>query len=184
MIASDPPDIETEQLRLAWLDEAALAAVAEGDPEPAERRIRATISAAWIAEARHLCALRAEQMRRSPDDAPWLMRAVVLQTAGEAIGQVGFHGGPGINGLQADDAVELGYSILPAFRGRGFATEAARGLMEWAIGERGVQRFLASVSPTNPASIRVAQKLGFDEVSRVWDEVDGEEIVYQRLIRA
>jgi RimJ/RimL family protein N-acetyltransferase len=71
---------------------------------------------------------------------------------------------------------------FPTFRGMGFATEAARGLMEWASAERGVRRFLASVAPGNAASIRVFEKLGFAETKRVWDEQDGEEIVYERLL--
>jgi len=122
-------------------------------------------------------------MQREPADRPWLIRAVVWRDAGTAIGQIGFHGAPGVNGLRAKDAVELGYSILPAYQGRGFATEAAAGLVEWAAIEHGVRRFLASSAPANAPSIRVLEKLGFIEVSRVWDDDDGEEIVYERRLR-
>jgi RimJ/RimL family protein N-acetyltransferase len=54
--------------------------------------------------------------------------------------------------------------------------------MGWALVEHGVRRFLASSAPTNAASIRVVEKLGFVEVSRVWDDEDGEEIVYERCL--
>ncbi|MBA3779784.1 MAG: GNAT family N-acetyltransferase [Chloroflexi bacterium] len=175
------PLLETDRLSLVWLDRAALAAVVEGDPGAAERQTGAVISVEWIEASRRLCALRLEQMQRDPAQGPWLLRAVVHRTAGAAIGHVGFHGALGVNGLRADDAVELGYSILPAYRGQGFATEAAAGLMDWAVEECGVRRFLASVGPANTGSIRVLEKLSFVEVARVWDDEDGEEIVYERI---
>ncbi|MFN2483533.1 MAG: GNAT family N-acetyltransferase [Candidatus Limnocylindria bacterium] len=177
------PLIETDRLKLVWLDEGALAAIVRGDRDAVERAIGAEISEEWVDEARALCALRLDQMRRVPADAAWLLRAVVLTEARSAIGQAGFHGAPGINGLEAADAVELGYSILAGCRGRGYATEAARGLMDWAASDSRVRRVLASTAPTNAASIRVVQKLGFVEVTRVWDEEDGEEIVFERRIR-
>jgi [ribosomal protein S5]-alanine N-acetyltransferase len=178
----EAPPIRTNRLELVWLDRTALAALLRGDRALVGRQTSATIPDEWIAHCRGLLALRLDQMERDPAQGPWLIRAIVLKQNGTAIGQIGFHGGPGVNGLRADDAVELGYSILPAFRGSGFATEAARGLMHWASSERGVRRFLVSVGPSNLASVRVIAKLGFVEVARVWDEDDGEEIVYERRL--
>ena len=51
------------------------------------------------------------------------------QTAArELVGNGGFKGPPSASGV-----VEIGYSILPAFQRRGFATEAARCLMAAAF---------------------------------------------------
>lgn len=56
---------------------------------------------------------------------------------------------------------DLGYAFLPAFRGRGYALEAARATLDWGWRERGAQRVLAIVSPGNAASIALLQRLGF-----------------------
>lgn len=164
----EAPLVHTDRLELMWLDQTALAALLDS-ARVSERRGPATIPDEWVADCGGLLALRLEQIQRDPAQGPWLTRAILLKSTGAAIGQIGFHG-PGVNGLQADDALELGYGILPAFRGQGFATEAARGLMHWASTKRGALRFLTSVGPSNRASIRAVEKLGFLEVARVWDD--------------
>ena len=71
------------------------------------------------------------------------------------IGDAGFKGKPGSQGM-----VEIGYSVLPAYRGQGFATEAARALVDWALAQPEVKRIIAECSPDNVASIRILEKLG------------------------
>jgi len=56
--------------------------------------------------------------------------------------------------------VELGYAVSPWARGRGVATEALRQLTRWAFVE-GMQRVTALISVDNPASSRVAEKVGY-----------------------
>jgi RimJ/RimL family protein N-acetyltransferase len=56
--------------------------------------------------------------------------------------------------------VELGYAISPRGRGRGIATKTLGQLTEWAFRE-GMQRVTALVSVDNPASSRVAAKVGY-----------------------
>ncbi len=55
----------------------------------------------------------------------------------------------------------IGYSTLPAFRGRGFATRAARLLTLWAFTETGIARLIAGAMPSNVGSQRVLEKAGF-----------------------
>jgi RimJ/RimL family protein N-acetyltransferase len=55
----------------------------------------------------------------------------------------------------------IGYSMLPAFRGRGFATRAAQLLALWAFAETGVARLIAGALPSNVRSQRVLEKAGF-----------------------
>jgi RimJ/RimL family protein N-acetyltransferase len=124
--------------------------------------------------------LRADQMRRSPERQQWLVRAVVLaDETRPMIGHAGFHGPPGTNGPEAADAVELGYTIFEPWRGRGYATEAARALMDWASAEHGLRHFIASVAPGNAPSLAVVRKLGFVETGTQWDEADGLELVFE-----
>ena len=53
-------------------------------------------------------------------------------------GHFGFHGPPGVNALRREDAVELGYTVMPEYRRQGYASEAVRVLIDWAHRERGV----------------------------------------------
>jgi RimJ/RimL family protein N-acetyltransferase len=59
-----------------------------------------------------------------------------------------------------DLEVELGYAVAPWARGRGVATETLRQLTRWAFAE-GMQRVTALISVDNPASSRVAEKVGY-----------------------
>jgi RimJ/RimL family protein N-acetyltransferase len=67
----------------------------------------------------------------------------------------------------------IGYAMAPAWRGRGFATAAARLLTRWALTDRagqhggsaghgvGLARVVAGADPSNVASQRVLAKAGF-----------------------
>ncbi len=137
------------------------------------------LPAHWVGQSERVLRRRLEQASADPERAKWLMRAMVLRETREFVGRIGFHGEPGVNALGAGDAVELGYTVEPAFRRRGFAEEAIRGMLDWARA-RSVSRFLLSISPDNAPSLALAAKLGFREVTRVIDEEgDGPEIVFQ-----
>lgn len=80
---------------------------------------------------------------------------LVVHVADETlIGETGFHGPPDASGT-----VEVGYSILPAYRGRGFATEATRALIRAALARPEVRRITAECLDDNHASLRVLEKL-------------------------
>ena len=55
----------------------------------------------------------------------------------------------------------LGYSMLPAWRGRGYPTRAAQLLSLWVFAETTVARLIAGALPTNLGSQRVLEKAGF-----------------------
>ena len=63
------------------------------------------------------------------------------------------------------DGVELGYWIARPFWGRGYATEAARGVLEVAR-MLGHERISAGHFTDNPASGRVLRKVGFTPTGR------------------
>jgi RimJ/RimL family protein N-acetyltransferase len=56
---------------------------------------------------------------------------------------------------------ELGYWLGVAFWGKGYATEAARAVIDHAFGDLGHGALLAGARVSNPASRRVLQKCGF-----------------------
>lgn len=55
----------------------------------------------------------------------------------------------------------LGYCLAQAAWGQGFATEAARALLHWAIRQWDLNRVQAQTDTRNVASARVLEKLGF-----------------------
>ncbi|KAL1634268.1 hypothetical protein SLS58_010741 [Diplodia intermedia] len=58
-------------------------------------------------------------------------------------------------------APDLGFAVLPDFTRRGFAREAAQGLLAWAERELGVRDVLGLFDPANEASRGVFKSLGF-----------------------
>jgi RimJ/RimL family protein N-acetyltransferase len=55
----------------------------------------------------------------------------------------------------------VGYTLLPAWRGRGYATRAVRLLARWAFDQAGIDRLIAGTSPANVGSQRVLERAGF-----------------------
>jgi ribosomal-protein-alanine N-acetyltransferase len=85
------------------------------------------------------------------------------------IGEGGFKGKPDREGV-----VEIGYALVPEYRLRGFATEAARGLADYAFSHLEVTVVQAHTLFDGTASINVLKKLGMKFIANVHDLEDGE----------
>lgn len=83
--------------------------------------------------------------------APWRMET----KDGNHIGELGFRG-PASGG-----SVEIGYGINKEYEGKGYTTEAAKALVEWAFDNEEVIFVEAEADETNVASIRILEKLEF-----------------------
>ena len=169
--------IASERLELPLLTLEQLDAIAGGDAAAVASALDAVVSPEWVEEVRWLAGFRARQLRERPQDRPWLLRPIIRAESGhprEAIGYLNFHAGPDPHGV-----VEIGYTLLPAARGRGYALEAVRAAFAWATREHGVRRFRASVAPENERSLNLIGKLGFVRTGEQWDERDGLEWVYR-----
>jgi [ribosomal protein S5]-alanine N-acetyltransferase len=122
---------------------------------------------------------RLGQMRSDPVVQRWLARAIVLRSRRRPmIGNVGFHGKPGVNAAGNPEAVEIGYGIVPEHRRQGYATEAVGALLDWARAE-GISHFVASVAPDNEPSLKIIRKLGFVRTGEHMDPEDGLEHVFE-----
>jgi ribosomal-protein-alanine N-acetyltransferase len=88
---------------------------------------------------------------------PWLVWYGVLRSEGLLVASIGFKGPP----AASQGAVEIGYSVLPAYQGRGFASELAGAMSAWALSQPGVLEVRATVDVGNTPSIRVLEKAGF-----------------------
>jgi RimJ/RimL family protein N-acetyltransferase len=60
-----------------------------------------------------------------------------------------------------DRSVEIGFSLVPDRRGRGYAGEAVRALVPWALRQPGVGAVDAHCDRQNAASVRVLERAGF-----------------------
>jgi RimJ/RimL family protein N-acetyltransferase len=67
----------------------------------------------------------------------------------------------------------IGYSMLPAFRGRGFATRATQLVALWAFAETGIARLIAGTEPANKGSQRVLEKAGFRQEAYLRSRLPG-----------
>jgi RimJ/RimL family protein N-acetyltransferase len=91
---------------------------------------------------------------KPPAGLPYGQRQVIERATGLAVGGVGLFWPPN------DGAVEFGYGIVSSRQGRGYATEAAKAIVEFALTLPGVTDVFADVESANPASVRVLEKAG------------------------
>lgn len=174
---ADHDVIRSERLELPLLSLDQLDRLASGEGASVGVDLNAILPIPWLDEVRWLAGVRAKQVRLRPDDAPWLLRAILLRIPDaplQAIGYLNFHAGPDATGM-----VEVGYTLLPEARGHGYAIEAVRAAFDWAIQGQGVHRFRASVAPDNDRSLNLIGKLGFHQTGEQWDEEDGLELVFE-----
>ena len=156
------PELTTDRLRLRPFritDADAVASLA-GDEEVA----RNTLNIPHPYDRRHaeewIASHRSQLEQRDS-----VTYAVTLMEDGALVGAVGLILDP------ANDSAELGYWIGREHWGRGFATEAARAVVEWAFETLDLHRIHASHFPRNPASGRVLEKLGMRREGRLREHV-------------
>jgi len=149
---SAPLYIETARLRIRWLQ-----------PDDADFIYRLVNDPDWLrhigdrkvgdlAEARAYIENGALAMYRRIG---FGLNHVALKTDDTAIGICGL--------LRRDElpCSDLGYALLPEFRNRGYALEAARAILQHGCTTLAQTLVCAIVSADNPASIRLLDKLGF-----------------------
>ncbi|HEU4995843.1 MAG TPA: GNAT family N-acetyltransferase [Gemmatimonadaceae bacterium] len=148
------PEIQTENLELVLKSlESVLASI-----EALSAADRAQVSPVWLARVRAATA---------PD--PWLHGfRMIHRGSGTVIGQCGYKGPP-----DSDGVVEIAYGVDPAHQGRGYATEAAWAMTQYAFDSGVVRVVRAHTLPRESASTRVLTKCGFRFLGDVVDPEDG-----------
>jgi Acetyltransferases, including N-acetylases of ribosomal proteins len=147
-----------------------------GDLAGAEGEIGAIVPLGMPERLDQFLQFRIADLSVDPAAQPWLGRAIVLAESDgtrRIIGSCGFHAPPG-----PDGRVEVGYRVEPAYRRVRVATEVVHALFDWAHAQ-GVDRFRASVSPDNVASLTIIKGLRFRQVGVQIDDIDGEELVFE-----
>lgn len=88
----------------------------------------------------------------------WTLRGYgpfrVTDRAGAYVGEVGIYQPEGYT------EPELGWFVLPAFEGKGYAAEAARAVMTWGRDTFGWTRLTNIIDPRNDRSIALGLRLG------------------------
>lgn len=94
----------------------------------------------------------------------------------------------GMCGLIKRDAlpdVDLGFALLPAHRGNGYASEAAQAAIDFACERLGLARIVAITSPDNADSVRLLGRLGFrfERMLRLADDASAVRLYAAELSR-
>ena len=107
---------------------------------------------------------------RTPGDpGGWVQFSVEERESGLLVGDVGMSPAEDEPGV-----IKVGYTMDPAFQGRGYATEAVAALVAYAFESLGTEVVRAFASAENVPSIRVAEKVGMLLVERFERTYQGE----------
>ncbi|AJT41529.1 GNAT family N-acetyltransferase [Psychromicrobium lacuslunae] len=165
-------------VRIIQLPAAALAALADGDLESANRHSPVLLTDFFVSAKQDSVWLRrSKQVVEDPPSAAWITGVVWDDDAELAVGRAGFHGPPDELGM-----VEVGYEIDTELRRRGYARAAFEALLARAIAEPEVHILRATIAPNNEASYNLVAQYGLQKVGEQWDEEDGLEIVYELAV--
>ena len=154
-------ELQTPHLRLVAQTREDMRAMLEGMPP----EVRAQVSADWLARFHASSAMD-----------PWVHGfRIVHRDSGSNIGSCSFKGPPSAGG------VEIAYGVDPEQQGKGYATEAARALVDYAFSFPEVRVVLAHTLPESNASTRVLAKSGFQRIGEVIDPEDGPVWRFERV---
>ncbi len=170
------PELVTERLRLISVSLEAIEAVLDHDRERAEQIVGAAFPRAWPND--DLVALgfpfSREALREEPQIRLWGDSLVLLRHEPRIIGSVVFHGWPG------DGVAEVAYSIEETSRNQGYAIEATRACVDWALAQSGVTAVQATTFPWHLASLGVIRRLGMTQIGTRDHDTLGELLVFER----
>lgn len=170
--------LETPRLSLVPITVEIVEEVLANRREKVEKILGATMPSQWPGRALVERAFWAslERIRANPDLRLWGDRVMVTRDQqARVVGSVVFHGGPDPEGV-----VEVAYGVEEESQGQGYATEAVRASVEWAIAHPSVQVIRATTPPWHTPSKRVLMKCGFEEVGIREGDVLGELLEFER----
>ncbi|EEM05058.1 MULTISPECIES: GNAT family N-acetyltransferase [Bacillus] len=148
-------NIETKRLKMIPFTLELVEATIKGREELQEI-IPYKISLEWpMPDYKDILPWVAEGLRKNPKQSKW-SGLIVHKEDNVIIGDMGCKGAPDPTGT-----VEIGYSIVPEYQGKGYATEMAKAFVEWLERNEEVQTIQADCLTSNAASSRVLEKAGF-----------------------
>ncbi|MCW6004016.1 GNAT family N-acetyltransferase [Micromonospora sp. CPCC 205371] len=167
-------------MRIVHLTEPVFRALADGDLAAANAVSPVPLTPLFIdPTSRGVWRMRSDQLQKDPASAAWVNGVIWDERQQVAVGHAGYHGPPDSSGM-----VEIGYTVDPAYRRRGFARAALEALLARAIRDPRIRTARVSIRPDNVPSYRLASQYGFVEVGEQWDDEDGLEIIYEVDVQA
>jgi ribosomal-protein-alanine N-acetyltransferase len=173
--------IETENLTMMPHEPAALVTLIE---RPEEYQERAGFPAAdglrefFVSGEVSQAFLESLRVLQAPD--PWQLGfAAVHREAQLVIGSGGFKGPPDAEGM-----VEIAYGVVPSFQRRGYATEIAKALVDYALHDKRVRLLRAHTLREPNPSTKVLRKCGFDFMGEVVEPDDGPVWRWERTVQS
>ena len=96
----------------------------------------------------------------------WFQLAIELGATGALVGDLALH-------VDADEPrqAEVGFTLHPAHQGRGYATEALRGYLDWLFPTFHLHRVIAVTDARNGAAAALLQRVGFRREAHFVDNV-------------
>lgn len=167
--------IETERLVLVPITLEMVEAVFAGDRVRAEALAGASLPEAWPGRALVERAFSADldAIRGDPAGRLWGDRLMIARGQPRIVGSVIFHGRP------VDGIAEVGYGVELESQRCGFATEATRACIAWALAQPECTAVRATTFPWHRASLRVIEKLGMRQVGVQEHDIFGELQVFE-----
>ena len=161
--------IETTRLRLVRWDDALFQAILENNLVRLGELLDCETPQQWTTFDDMTDALPFfyEEFKRNGNY--WGSFFTVHKADRQLLGTCGFKGGP--NGT---DRIEIGYEIHEAYRKQGLASEAAKGLVDFALGHADIKRVWAHTLAHENPSVSLLKKLGFQLVGLFNDPDDGD----------
>ncbi len=151
-------NLVTENLRLVPCSVEMLQSLVDDDIDLTEL-IGVQVPEGWPAEELKKAApYFIKLLSQSPDMEGRLCWFIVEKDQEIVIGSIGFKAEPDKDGI-----VEIGFGIDPAFRQKGYATEAVKALTGWALSQNDIQKVVAECELDNKPSIRVLEKAGMQK---------------------
>ena len=137
---------------------AAVADALSDDRATAASLLDATLPESWPQS--DLIDVLPMQAAASPDAERFGVWLIIERQTNSVVGDIGFMGPP------EGGSVEIGFSVIPDRRRRGYASEAARAIVDWALRQPSIGHVTARSDLDNEASSRVLQAVGFSRIDQ------------------
>lgn len=178
LVIAATPVIETERLALVPMTLSIVEAVMLDRREDARRLIAADMPKRWPGRALVERAFSAslDRIRAAPERRLWGDRLMIVKgDRPRVVGSVVFHGFP------EDGIAEVGYGVDEDVQRMGYATEATRAAVDWALEQAPIRAVRATTFPWHRASVRVLEKVGMRKVAVDEHDVLGEQWIFERV---
>ena len=159
--------LESDRMVLINCDEALLNAIVKGD-KALSRYLGINVPEEWSEFGSGIFNYVLNQLKSEGAEPRWYSYLPVEKKGNVLIGTCGYKGRPDQYGV-----VEIGYEVAKGYRGKGYATEMAACLLNYAFQQEEIGAVQAHTLAEENASVMVLRKNGFKFIEEYHDDEDG-----------